>query len=107
MSISRSFKGPETAKKQMRGFSSVISFDIKGGFEAGKQLVKEVKLISESTYIGSVETLVQHPASMISSETPMEERLMAGITDELIRLSVGLEDIDDIIEDLDQALTKI
>jgi methionine-gamma-lyase len=101
------FEGANTAKKQMRGFSSVISFDIKGGFEAGKQLVKEVKLISESTYIGSVESLIQQPASMISSETPMEERLMAGITDELIRLSVGLEDIDDIIEDLDQALTKV
>ncbi len=101
------FEGAETARKQMRGFSAVISFDIKGGFEAGKQLVKEVKHISESASIGSVETLIQHPASMISSETPMEERLRAGITDELIRLSVGLEDIDDIIENLDQALTKI
>jgi methionine-gamma-lyase len=101
------FEGAKIAKKQMRGFSSVISFDIKGGLEAGKQLVREVKLISESTYIGSAETLIQHPASVISSETPMEERLTAGITDELIRLSVGLEDIDDIIEDLDQALTKL
>jgi len=102
-----STENSEIAKKQMRGFPPLISFDIKGGFEAGKQLVKEVKLISESVCIGSVESLIQHPASMLSRETPIEDRLVIGVTDELIRLSVGLEEIDDIIEDLDQALAKL
>jgi methionine-gamma-lyase len=102
-----SFEGADTAQKQMRGYPAIIAFDIKGGYEAGKRLVKEVKLITRSTSLGGIETSIQHPASMLFSQTPIEERLMVGITDELIRLSIGLEDIDNLIEDLDQALIKV
>lgn len=101
------FEGHETAKKQMSGFSSVIAFDLKGGFEAGKKLMKKIKMMTLAVSLGTVDTLIQHPASMTHSGVPKEERTSAGITDELTRISVGLEDVEDIIEDLDQALARI
>lgn len=101
------FEGHEIAKKQMSGFSSVIAFDVKGGFEAGKKLMKSVKMMTLAVSLGTVDTLIQHPASMTHSGVPKEERLKAGITDELTRISVGLENIEDIIYDLDQALENI
>ena len=101
------FEGHELAKKQMSGFSSVIAFDLKGGFDAGKKLMKSVKMMTLAVSLGTVDTLIQHPASMTHSGVPREEKIRAGITDELTRISVGLEDIEDIIEDLEQALALL
>ncbi len=96
----------ELAKKQMRGFSSMISFGVKGGFEAGKTLMDNVHLALLAVSLGGVETLIQHPASMTHAGMTKEGRAEAGITDELVRFSVGIENVEDIIEDLDQALAK-
>jgi len=101
------FEGHELAKKQMSGFSSVMAFDLKGGFEAGKKLMKSIKLMTLAVSLGTIDTLIQHPASMTHSGVPKEEREKAGITDELIRISVGLEDVEDIISDLELGLSKI
>ncbi len=95
------------AKKQMNGFGGVLSFEVKGGYEAGKKLVNSVKIINLAVSLGAVESLIEHPASMTHSELSAEERKKAGIKDGLIRLSVGLEDVDDIIQDLSQALDKV
>lgn len=97
----------DLARKQMKGFGSMLSFGVKGGLEAGKVLMDNVKLALLAVSLGGVETLIQHPASMTHSKISKENKLKAGITDELVRLSVGIEDIDDIIEDLEQALNKI
>lgn len=97
----------ELAKKQMDGFGGMISFELKGGLEAGKILMNSVKLITLAVSLGCVDTLIQHPASMTHSVVPREERLKAGITDGLVRLSVGIEDVEDIIADLEQALNKV
>ncbi len=101
------FEGHETAKKQMSGYSSVLAFDVKGGYEAGKKLMKMVKMMTLAVSLGTVDTLIQHPASMTHSGVPKDERMKAGITDELTRISVGLENVEDIIEDIEQALDKI
>lgn len=95
------------AKQQMDQFGGILSFEIKGGVEAGRKVMNSVELCSLAVSLGDTETLIQHPASMTHSPVPPEERLKAGITDGLIRLSVGLEDVADIIADLDQALAKI
>lgn len=97
----------ELAKAQMDGFGGMMSFELKGGIDAGKTLMNSVKLISLAVSLGCVDTLIQHPASMTHSPVPKEDRLKAGITDGLVRLSVGIEDVEDIIADLDQALAKI
>jgi methionine-gamma-lyase len=91
------------AKKQMSGFGGMVSFDV-GSIEAGKKLVESVKLCILATSLGGVETLIQHSASMTHASLSPEERSKAGITDGLIRLSVGIEDVEDLIEDLHQAL---
>jgi len=96
----------ELAKKQMKGFSSMISFGVKGGIEAGKTLMDNVHLALLAVSLGGVETLIQHPASMTHAGMTKEGRAEAGITDELVRFSVGIENVEDIIEDLDQALAK-
>lgn len=95
------------AKEQMSHFGGMISFEIYGGVDAGRTVMNSVNLCALAVSLGDTETLIQHPASMTHSPIPREERLKAGITDGLIRLSVGLEDAEDIIEDLDQALAKI
>ena len=95
------------SKQQMNAFGGILSFEIKGGVEAGRKVMNSVELCSLAVSLGDTETLIQHPASMTHSPVPPEERLKAGISDGLIRLSVGLEDIADIIADLDQALAKI
>lgn len=97
----------ELAKRQMSGFGGMISFEVKGGLEAGRKLMNSVKLCSLAVSLGAVETLIQHPASMTHAIVPREERLKAGITDSLARISVGIEDVEDIIQDLKQALEKI
>jgi methionine-gamma-lyase len=94
------------AKKQMTGFGGVLSFDLKGGLEAGKKLMNSVRLCTLAVSLGAVETLIEHPASMTHVEVPKEERLKTGITDSLVRLAIGIEDVNDIISDLDQALEK-
>ena len=91
-------------KRQMTLPGGVISFEIAGGFESGRRMINAVKLCLLAVSLGDTETLIQHPASMTHSPVPPEERLKAGITDGMIRLSVGLEDPDDIIDDLQQAI---
>ncbi|MDP2207624.1 MAG: PLP-dependent aspartate aminotransferase family protein [Bacteroidota bacterium] len=91
-------------KKQMRGSGSIISFGLKGGFDAAKILMNNVHLALLAVSLGGVETLIQHPASMTHSKVSKEDKLKAGITDDLIRLSVGIEDVEDIVADLDNGL---
>lgn len=102
-----SHPGHEIAKKQMTDFGGIFSFELKGGFEAGKTLLNNLELCSLAVSLGDTETLIQHPASMTHSPYTQEERLSAGITDGLVRLSVGLESVEDIIEDLKKGLEKI
>ena len=102
-----SHPGYEIAKKQMKDFGAMISFELKGGFEAGKTLLNNLSLCSLAVSLGDTETLIQHPASMTHSPYTKEEREAAGITDGLVRLSVGLENVEDIIADLEQGLEKI
>lgn len=97
----------ELAKKQMSGPGSMMSFGVKGGYEAGKKMMDHVKLALLAVSLGGIETLIQHPASMTHSKLSQEAKLKAGILDELVRLSVGIEDIEDIIADLDQALEHV
>lgn len=97
----------ELAQKQMEGPGSMISFEVKGGLDAGKILMNNVHLALLAVSLGGVETLIQHPASMTHSKMDKAARLSAGITDGLVRFAVGIEDVDDIIADLEQALAKI
>ena len=97
----------ELAKKQMRGFGTMISFELKGGLDAGKILMDNVELAILAVSLGGLETLIQHPASMTHSGINKEEKLKAGITDGLVRLSIGIENVEDLIDDLSQALNKI
>lgn len=95
----------ELAKKQMKGMGGIVSFELKGGKKAAKTFIDSLKLIITSFSLGDPETLVQHPATMTHFSIPAEEREKFGISDGLIRLSVGLEDPKDLINDLNQALT--
>lgn len=95
------------AKQQMNGFGSMMSFGLKGGYEAGKKLMDNVHLAMLAVSLGGVETLIQHPASMTHAVVSREDKLAAGITDDLVRFSVGIEDVEDIIEDLNQGLNAI
>jgi methionine-gamma-lyase len=97
----------EIARRQMRGFGSMISFDLKGGMEAGRRLMDSVRLATLAVSLGGVETLVEHPASMTHAGMSAEDRLAAGFTDGLVRYSVGIEDVEDLIGDLRQALDTI
>ncbi len=97
----------ELAKKQMKGPGAMISFGLKGGFEAGKKMMDHVKLALLAVSLGGIETLIQHPASMTHSKLSKEAKDLAGITDGLVRLAVGIENVEDIISDLDQALHHV
>ena len=94
----------ELARRQMRGPGTMISFDMKGGYAAGERLMNRVKLAMLAVSLGGVETLIEHPASMTHAKVAPEERLKAGISDGLVRYAVGIEDPEDLIEDLRQAL---
>lgn len=94
----------ELAKRQMSGFGSMIAFELKGGFEAGRQLMNRVKLATLAVSLGGVETLIEHPASMTHASMGKAARDEAGFTDGLVRYSVGIEEVDDLIADLEQAL---
>ena len=99
--------GHDIAKKQMKDFGGMISFELKGGLEAGKVLMNNLNLCALAVSLGDTETLIQHPASMTHSPYTKEEREAAGITDGLVRLSVGIENVEDIIADLEQGLAKV
>ena len=103
----KSFSQYELAKEQMSGFGAMISFGVKGGHDAGVTLMNSVKLALLAVSLGGVETLIQHPASMTHAGISQEARNDAGISDELVRFSVGIEDVEDIIADLDEALEMI
>jgi cystathionine beta-lyase/cystathionine gamma-synthase len=95
------------AKDQMDGFSGMISMELKGGIPAGINLMNSLELCSLAESLGAVETMITHPATMTHADVPKDERLARGLTDGLVRLSVGIEDQEDIIADLNQALDKI
>ena len=99
-----SHPGYEIAKRQMRGFGGVVSFELKEGVEAVNSFLRRIKVFSLAESLGGVASLAEHPATMSHASMPKDYREKVGITDELIRLSVGLENIDDLIEDLGQAL---
>jgi len=95
------------AKQQMSGFGAMIAFGLKGGLEAGRTVMDNVRLATLAVSLGGVETLIEHPASMTHAGMSREQREASGITDGLVRLSVGIENADDLIADLQQALGKI
>jgi cystathionine gamma-lyase len=97
----------DIAKDQMDGFSGMISMELKGGIPAGISLMNGLELCSLAESLGAVETMITHPATMTHADVPKDERLARGLTDGLVRLSVGIEDKADIIADLNQALEKI
>ncbi len=101
----KSDKGHEIAKKQMRGFGGMVSFRVKGGKEQASKFLKAIKVFILAESLGGVESLAQNPANMTHASVPEERRKVLGITDNLIRLSIGIESLDDLIFDLDQALT--
>jgi methionine-gamma-lyase len=97
----------DVAKKQMKAGGGLISFTIKGGVKQAQKLMNELKLIKIAVSLGDAETLIQHPYTMTHSVVPVKERLEMGITEGLLRLSVGLENSSDIVEDLQQALSNM
>lgn len=96
----------ELAKRQMRGFGGMISFET-GSLDNARTVLKSVRLCSLAESLGGVETLISHPASMTHASVPAEQRQRLGITDGLVRISVGIEEVEDLIADLDQALARI
>jgi len=97
----------ELARRQMSGAGTMISFELKGGVEAGRLLMDHVRVATLAVSLGGVETLIEHPASMTHAGMSAADRLAAGITDGLVRYSVGIEDVSDLIADLDQALSNL
>jgi cystathionine gamma-lyase/homocysteine desulfhydrase len=93
----------ELAKRQMNGFGGMLSFDV-GTFEGARRVLNRVRLMALAESLGGVETLISHPASMTHASVPAERRQAMGLTDSLVRISVGIEDADDLIADLTQAL---
>jgi methionine-gamma-lyase len=102
-----SHPGHAIAEKQMHAYGGMISFELKGGLEAGRILMNNVQVIRLAVSLGSVESLIEHPASMTHSVVSEQERLKVGITDGLVRLSVGIENLEDILGDLEQGLEKV
>jgi cystathionine beta-lyase/cystathionine gamma-synthase len=99
--------GYQVAKKQMRDFGSMLSFTLKNDdVQEAKRVLSSTKLFSLAESLGGVESLINHPASMTHASIPREERIKNGLSDSLIRLSVGIEDADDLKEDLDKAISN-
>ena len=96
----------EIAKAQMSGYSGMISFELTGGIQAGKAVMNNVKLCALAESLGAVETMITHPATMTHADVPAADRHARGLTDGLVRISVGIEDPEDIMTDLEQALEK-
>lgn len=103
---SLSHKQHDLAKRQQKGFGGMVSFDV-GSLENARTVLESVKLCTLAESLGGVETLISHPATMTHASVLPETRNRLGITDGLVRISVGIEDTDDIIADLDQALARI
>ena len=101
-----SFPQHDLARTQATGFGAMVCFEVKGGVPAGKKLMDSVQLWTLAENLGSVESLVTHPVTMTHADVEEAERKRVGITDGLVRLSVGLEDAEDLIQDLDEALSK-
>jgi cystathionine beta-lyase/cystathionine gamma-synthase len=101
-----SHPGHEVAKRQMKAFSGMITFELEGDVQTGINFMNAVELCSLAESLGAVETMVTHPATMTHTSVPREDRYARGLTDSLVRLSVGIEDLEDIIADLDQALSR-
>ncbi len=95
------------AKSQMHGFGGMITFFIKGGLPASRKFLESVQVFALAESLGGVESLVEHPAIMTHASVPLEQRKLLGIDDSLIRLSVGIEDVDDLIDDLKQAFDRV
>ncbi len=102
-----SFEQHALAKSQASGFGAMLWFEVEGGVAAGKRLMDTVRLCALAENLGSVETLITHPVTMTHADVEEVERQRVGITDGLVRLSVGLEDVEDVIEDLAQALDSL
>lgn len=100
----KSFPQHALARRQMSGFGAMLSFELSGGFRAGKRFVEAVDVATLAVSLGGTETLVQHPASMTHGPLTSAERRIGGITEGLVRVSVGLEDMEDLIEDFDRAI---
>ncbi len=96
--------GHELAKKQMKAFGAMISFEVKGGYEGGKKVMDRVKIFARAASLGDTRSLIVHSASTSHRAVPREQRLTLGITDGLVRISVGIEAAQDLIQDLDQAM---
>ncbi len=96
--------GHDLARRQMKGFGAVMSFEVKGGYEGGKQVMDGVKIFLRAASLGDTRSLIVHPASTSHRAVPPEQRQTIGITDGLVRLSVGIEAAEDLIQDLEQAL---
>ena len=92
--------GFDVARSQMKAGGGLISFELKGGMDAGRKMIDSRKMMSLSANLGDVRTIITHPASSTHSKLTPEDRASAGITDGLVRLSVGLEHVDDIIQDI-------
>jgi cystathionine beta-lyase/cystathionine gamma-synthase len=103
----KSFRQHELARKQMKGYGGMITFFLKGGIEESKKFLENTKLFSLAESLGGVESLIEHPAIMTHASVPAEQRKKLGIHDNLIRISVGIEDVEDLKEDLSNALEKI
>ena len=97
----------ELAKRQMRQFGGMVAFELKGGLQAGIQFMDALQLVTRAVSLGDAETLAQHPASMTHSTYTAQERAAHGISDGLVRLSIGLEDIEDVLADIAQALDLV
>ena len=102
-----SHPGHEIAKRQMKGFGGVVSFELRGGIEGVNTFLRRLKVFSLAESLGGITSLAEHPATMSHASMPKDYRVKVGITDELIRLSVGLENVDDLTEDLEQALESL
>jgi methionine-gamma-lyase len=102
-----SHPGHELARKQMKAFGAMISFEMKGGYEAGKKVMDRVRLFARAASLGDTRSLIVHSASTSHRAVPREHRLASGITDGLVRLSIGVEAAEDLIEDLDNALRAV
>src|SRR5204863_9493093 len=101
-----SHPGFELAKRQMSGFGAMIAFDL-GSLENARKFLDRVQLCSLAESLGGVETLISHPATMTHASVPAEQRAKLGITDGLVRISVGIEDIEDLIADLENAFAAL
>jgi cystathionine beta-lyase/cystathionine gamma-synthase len=103
----RSFPQHALAKSQATGFGAMLWFEVKGGLEAGKKLMDTVELFSLAENLGSIESLITHPATMTHADVEPAERERIGLSDSLVRVSVGLEDVEDLIAALDKALNAL